>query len=130
MVQWYAYKSVNTDVELRDGGRDEGGVVDVDGRFFFFQAEDGIRDVAVTGVQTCALPIFSHRGVPALRLYFRISSGWNCPSATMSRREALQTRSCATPSNRQALRTWLRSTPCLRVDMTAVRTCPADNGSG
>src|SRR5256884_168022 len=27
---------------------------------FFFQAEDGIRDVAVTGVQTCALPI-SHR---------------------------------------------------------------------
>src|SRR2546429_8345724 len=26
---------------------------------FFFQAEDGIRDVAVTGVQTCALPIYS-----------------------------------------------------------------------
>src|SRR2546429_5043862 len=25
---------------------------------FFFQAEDGIRDVAVTGVQTCALPIW------------------------------------------------------------------------
>src|SRR5256884_2452386 len=28
--------------------------------FFFFQAEDGIRDVAVTGVQTCALPISFH----------------------------------------------------------------------
>src|SRR2546422_6039758 len=28
--------------------------------FFFFQAEDGIRDVAVTGVQTCALPICLH----------------------------------------------------------------------
>src|SRR2546429_322591 len=27
--------------------------------FFFFQAEDGIRDVAVTGVQTCALPIYT-----------------------------------------------------------------------
>ena len=27
--------------------------------FFFFQAEDGIRDHCVTGVQTCALPIFS-----------------------------------------------------------------------
>src|SRR5207247_6484381 len=26
--------------------------------FFFFQAEDGIRDPLVTGVQTCALPIF------------------------------------------------------------------------
>src|SRR2546422_10562533 len=30
--------------------------------FFFFQAEDGIRDVAVTGVQTCALPISSLLG--------------------------------------------------------------------
>src|SRR2546422_2338188 len=29
--------------------------------FFFFQAEDGIRDVAVTGVQTCALPIYTDR---------------------------------------------------------------------
>ena len=28
------------------------------GGFFFFQAEDGIRDSPVTGVQTCALPIF------------------------------------------------------------------------
>src|SRR5688572_31126441 len=27
-------------------------------RFFFFQAEDGIRDLTVTGVQTCALPIY------------------------------------------------------------------------
>src|SRR5947209_8895875 len=26
-------------------------------KFFFFQAEDGIRDIGVTGVQTCALPI-------------------------------------------------------------------------
>src|SRR5262249_59519352 len=28
---------------------------------FFFQAEDGIRDWSVTGVQTCALPIFAAR---------------------------------------------------------------------
>src|SRR5205807_5639250 len=28
---------------------------------FFFQAEDGIRDYKVTGVQTCPLPIFLHR---------------------------------------------------------------------
>src|SRR5256712_5699930 len=27
--------------------------------FFFFQAEDGIRDLIVTGVQTCALPIYA-----------------------------------------------------------------------
>src|SRR6266436_2693591 len=30
---------------------------------FFFQAEDGIRDVAVTVVQTCALPILSYADV-------------------------------------------------------------------
>ena len=30
--------------------------------FFFFQAEDGIRDGHVTGVQTCALPIY--QGIP------------------------------------------------------------------
>src|SRR5207248_6769881 len=29
---------------------------------FFFQAEDGIRDRTVTGVQTCALPIYRHYG--------------------------------------------------------------------
>ena len=29
--------------------------------FFFFQAEDGIRDIGVTGVQTCALPISVER---------------------------------------------------------------------
>src|SRR5690606_40499090 len=32
--------------------------------FFFFQAEDGIRDFHVTGVQTCALPILPARLVP------------------------------------------------------------------
>src|SRR3712207_6860125 len=31
---------------------------------FFFQAEDGIRDIGVTGVQTCALPICAAEGVP------------------------------------------------------------------
>src|SRR5256884_2473202 len=34
--------------------------------FFFFQAEDGIRDVAVTGVQTCALPIYMPEGFTAM----------------------------------------------------------------
>src|ERR1039457_7492042 len=34
--------------------------------FFFFQAEDGIRDYKVTGVQTCALPIYNVRA--ALRI--------------------------------------------------------------
>src|SRR3989475_4223870 len=36
--------------------------------FFFFQAEDGIRDLTVTGVQTCALPICSEGLVYSRRI--------------------------------------------------------------
>src|SRR5882757_860707 len=47
---------------------------------FFFQAEDGIRDIGVTGVQTCALPIYRAgfycgRGVAPGRLTWRYG-GW------------------------------------------------------
>src|SRR5688572_32565750 len=35
--------------------------------FFFFQAEDGIRDLTVTGVQTCALPIYQEDVQPPHR---------------------------------------------------------------
>src|SRR5207245_5093126 len=38
--------------------------------FFFFQAEDGIRDATVTGVQTCALPILDRS----------TSAGWTPPA--------------------------------------------------
>src|SRR5256885_15987849 len=40
--------------------------------FFFFQAEDGIRDYKVTGVQTCALPIykFVYDGVPGTHQWY------------------------------------------------------------
>src|SRR2546427_6627886 len=39
--------------------------------FFFFQAEDGIRDLTVTGVQTCALPIF-HKKYSLCRCSFLV----------------------------------------------------------
>src|SRR5437773_7972130 len=60
--------------------------------FFFFQAEDGIRDRDVTGVQTCALPICRARG--------------RVVSRTLSRRETGDSRSrarerpCAAPFGR------------------------------
>src|SRR5262249_58177450 len=41
------------------GGGGGGGGGGVSGGVVFFQAEDGIRDWSVTGVQTCALPILS-----------------------------------------------------------------------
>src|SRR5437660_4319454 len=43
--------------------------------FFFFQAEDGIRDGHVTGVQTCALPIWNRRAVAATAVIFAVIVG-------------------------------------------------------
>src|SRR5690606_40244024 len=44
---------------------------------FFFQAEDGIRDFHVTGVQTCALPIFRSVSSDHAILGKQSSSWWN-----------------------------------------------------
>src|SRR5690606_40577629 len=51
--------------------------------FFFFLAEDGIRDFHVTGVQTCALPIFDvvrhfHQNPPAAAALSRSRDHWSC----------------------------------------------------
>src|SRR2546429_4608520 len=50
---------------MKEADGSEQDVSDVEMRcgILFFQAEDGIRDVAVTGVQTCALPIFRSSGM-------------------------------------------------------------------
>src|SRR5699024_11388574 len=53
--------------------------------FFFFQAEDGIRDRNVTGVQTCALPIFFSSKAPSARLLSCLRSPYRRRSS-MSRR--------------------------------------------
>src|SRR5260370_22908537 len=61
--------------------------------FFFFQAEDGIRDSSVTGVQTCALPIYPPKcAVPreepdTLRGKI-VSEGMSDPGPTARRGEA------------------------------------------
>src|SRR3712207_437421 len=44
-------------------------------QFFFFQAEDGIRDIGVTGVQTCALPISQEASADALVTVSDIRTG-------------------------------------------------------
>ena len=51
VVMWVGYC-----VDVLVGARGSGGGT-LFWVFFFFQAEDGIRDHCVTGVQTCALPI-------------------------------------------------------------------------
>src|SRR5438445_5512910 len=47
---------------------------------FFFQAEDGIRDIGVTGVQTCALPIFCLAGLVTLGHSFSRSGNFSTPT--------------------------------------------------
>src|SRR5207302_7612414 len=71
-------------------------------RAFFFQAEDGIRDFHVTGVQTCALPILFRRGADAPIRYLLIRGSYrnwgfpkghlepNEPPADAARREVTE----------------------------------------
>src|SRR2546429_3384686 len=64
---------------------------------FFFQAEDGIRDVAVTGVQTCALPISITIGMPL---------GIGPIVMVPSRSTSCGKRSCARWLDRRAISGW------------------------
>src|SRR3712207_8876125 len=49
--------------------------------FFFFKAEDGIRDIGVTGVQTCALPILKTKPPQQPKPPRRSSAGRSLPAA-------------------------------------------------
>src|SRR5256886_12989818 len=57
--------------------------VEISFYFFFFQAEDGIRDLTVTGVQTCALPI-SGPAIPRPRETAREPSYGRAPTQDRS----------------------------------------------
>src|SRR5688572_31388272 len=58
---------------------------------FFFQAEDGIRDLTVTGVQTCALPISN-------TIKFRLKSG-----LSIYHSEATETKPLKTTQNKNTI---------------------------
>src|SRR6201993_4220529 len=54
--------------------------------FFFFQAEDGIRDYKVTGVQTCALPIYNPAGPDGdFGIKFNVAGGGQAPEGLTAR---------------------------------------------
>src|SRR5205823_11362885 len=61
-------------------------------RHFFFQAEDGIRGKLVTGVQTCALPIYSsreecgERGIIAAEHHLKVARSRARPRRSLARR--------------------------------------------
>src|SRR5688572_32326048 len=67
----------------------QAGTSAVSDKFFFFQAEDGIRDLTVTGVQTCALPIYSLSGYGRLATMRSASSSERPGRRWRSRCEAL-----------------------------------------
>src|SRR2546430_11464630 len=63
---------------------------------FFFQAEDGIRDLTVTGVQTCALPIsLGAERIPVLPIRAAVDAEqqWHFSSSHVADRLSRQTRS-------------------------------------
>src|SRR3989475_4957205 len=62
--------------------------------FFFFQAEDGIRDLTVTGVQTCALPILT-----AEEAYFADSVKYTATTACTTPPTAGAVNFCVTTGN-------------------------------
>src|SRR5260370_39623744 len=74
--------------------------------FFFFQAEDGIRDSSVTGVQTCALPISKkacsplpkNPELPARALLTLLGEGTRRPSKKVSD-DAVRFRKTCWPNN-------------------------------
>src|SRR3989441_8238853 len=68
--------------------------------FFFFQAEDGIRDKLVTGVQTCALPISPSAAATARSSPRASARAWRASCCGAPRRSG----SCATRSERRRLR--------------------------
>src|SRR6266542_6233620 len=74
--------------------------------FFFFQAEDGIRDATVTGVQTCALPIYRSR--PQARQGEAVSrsskKGPFVEERLMSRIESMNA-----TNEKRMIRTWSRT---------------------
>src|SRR2546429_6068609 len=64
------------------------GNIDLARVHFFFQAEDGIRDVAVTGVQTCALPISREARLVAVSLIRELVVAPPTPPGTARCRDA------------------------------------------
>src|SRR5574343_826699 len=89
--------------------------------FFFFQAEDGIRDRDVTGVQTCALPIYMIRNLVGALVH--IGKG-AAPVTAMGDWRSQRNRTLAPP-------TFMPDGLYLtRVDYDAVWQLPSTTGQG
>src|SRR5437016_4504225 len=75
---------------------------------FFFQAEDGIRDWSVTGVQTCALPIW-HHGRAALAARPRARCALACDGVRIQDQLGSRPHDCRAGAARRVLFFWQRA---------------------
>src|SRR5205085_7053847 len=109
--------------------------------FFFFQAEDGIRDLTVTGVQTCALPIslrpISTEPVKKILLALDLASAsptapppWTTRTRPSGRPPFSKTRRIASPSSGVRLAEIGRASCRERVEVSVVAVSVTRNGSG
>src|SRR5205807_7393708 len=78
--------------------------------FFFFQAEDGIRDYKVTGVQTCALPISSAAETRALPSTGRAVAACASGTGAIEVRKAAVTAATSVLTHTTAAVIWLECT--------------------
>src|SRR5699024_2921101 len=85
--------------------------------FFFFQAEDGIRDRNVTGVQTCALPILATNSPLCGVVYNLRSQAWSASPAPWCAKLTMP--GCAGCTPRHTAASWLpwtRVAGCIAAD--------------
>src|SRR2546430_8484735 len=88
--------------------------------FFFFQAEDGIRDLTVTGVQTCALPIYPDVPVLAAPVVALGSLGWIPPGLGVVDGDEIPYQPWAAQRKRENAANWLDRDPELKCYMPGV----------
>src|SRR5947209_9711783 len=73
--------------------------------FFFFQAEDGIRDIGVTGVQTCALPILLIESLQKFNHYYGDDFKVECPTGSG---QLMHLKEVANEISNRLIKIWLR----------------------
>src|SRR5437762_14245976 len=99
---------------------------------FFFQAEDGIRDTSVTGVQTCALPISSSSASPTIRRSRRARAARH--RARAARRSGARWPPAARPRSEERLvgkewrSRWAQERAKQEVRIATLMTCDYENG--
>src|SRR2546428_10626919 len=93
--------------------------------FFFFQAEDGIRDLIVTGVQTCALPISKYATDPGPA--YHVSPGNRMPTITLTRDG--WTAAISSPNTTQQCAVFVGSTPLAPATREGAPACEKPSSS-